>query len=412
MKIRDYNNNKDFEKVYQIWQEVGWIKKDERQKKALKYFTKGGKGTVALLNDSVEGYVNSTPGKYQYLDQELSLQAVTSVTISRVARKQRLATKSTAEVIAKAASKGVHVSALGMFEQGFYNKLGYGTGSYEHLISFDPDHLNIETRTKIPERITIDDYTDIHQARITRIKRHGYCTLLPEDITHADILFGERNPFGLGFKDKEGNITHHIIFKPENDLHGPYYISWMTFNNREQFLDLMNIIRNLGDQVHLVKLWEPAGIQLQSLIKKPYKDSQVTKNSKYEVNNRATAFWQLRILNLKGCINKTNLTNKPTEFNLKLYDPIEKYLDDSSLWKGLTGNYNLKLGENSRIDRGLKDKLPTLKTDINTFSRMWIGAIKPSLLPFTNHFKAPESLIKKLDDVFSEVPTPKIDWDF
>ena len=412
MKLREYNIEKDFEKVYQIWQEVGWIKDDEKQKKALKHFTKGGKGTVALLNNNVEGYVNSTPGKYQYLDQELSLQAVTSVTISRVARKQRLATKTTAEVIAKAASKGVHVSALGMFEQGFYNKLGYGTGSYENLISFDPDHLNIETRTKIPERIMIDDFSDIHQARITRKKRHGYCTLLPEDITHADVLFGEGNPFGLGFRDKDGNITHHILFKPENDLHGPYFVRWMTFNNREQFLDLMNIIRNLGDQVHLVKLWEPAGIQFQNLIKKPYKDSQVTKNSKYEVNNRATAYWQLRILNLDDCIKKTKLKNKSLEFNLKLYDPIEKYLESSSPWQGLTGNYNLTLGGNSRIDKGLKDELPTLETDINTFSRMWIGAIKPSLLPYTNHFKASQKLIKQLDNIFSTIPTPKIDWDF
>ncbi len=412
MKLREYNSNKDFEKVYQIWQEVGWIKDDERQKKALKHFTKGGKGTVALLNDSVEGYVNSTPGKYQYLDQELSLQAVTSVTISRVARKQRLATKSTAEVIAKAASQGVHVSALGMFEQGFYNKLGYGTGSYEHLISFDPDHLNIETRTKIPERITVGDFSDIHQAKITRKKRHGYCTLLPEDITHADVLFGESDPFGLGFRDKSGNISHHIFFKPESNSHGPYFVRWMTFNNREQFLDLMNIIRNLGDQVHLVKLWEPAGIQFQNLIKKPYKDSQVTKNSKYEVNNRATAFWQIRILNLKDCIEKTTLSNKSVEFNLKLYDPIEKYLDNSSPWQGLSGNYSLSLGKDSSIDNGFKDKLPILETDINTFSRMWVGAVRPSLLPFTNHFKAPESLIDNLDDVFSVLPTPKIDWDF
>ncbi len=86
MKLRYFNFEKDFDKIFQIWQEVGWIKDDEKQNEALKYFVKGSQGKVALLKDQVEGYVNSTPGHIQYLDEELSLQAITSVTISRIAR--------------------------------------------------------------------------------------------------------------------------------------------------------------------------------------------------------------------------------------------------------------------------------------------------------------------------------------
>ena len=412
MKLRNFEFDKDFAQVFRIWQEVGWLSDEKRNEEALKYFVKAGQGKVAIINNNVEGYVNSTPGYYQYLDQELDLQAVTAVTISRVARKQSIASKATAKIIAEAAEEGVHISALGMFEQGFYNKLGYGTGSYEHFISFDPAHLNIKGEAPIPERIKVEDYQEVHQAKLNRKKRHGYCTLLPPEITRGEMLFGQKEPFGLGYRDKNGNINHHIWVYPNEELHGPYFIRWMTFNNTEEFFELMNLIKNLGDQVHLIKLWQPAGIQFQNLIKKPYKDSQVTEKSKYQVINKANAYWQVRILNLKGCINRTSLPGDNIEFNLKLYDPIEKYLDESTAWQGLSGKYTVKLGSTSDIKDGFTDQLPTLETDINTFSRMWVGAVRPSLLPYTNYFKAPEELIEALDKLFIFLPKPKIDWDF
>ncbi len=412
MKIRDFQFDKDFEKVFYIWREVGWINDEERKREALKYFVKAGKGKVTELNNEVEGYVNSTPGYYQYLDKQFDLQALSAVTISRVARKQGIGTNATAEAIAEAAASGAHISALGMFEQGFYDKLGYGTGSYEHLISFDPAHLDIPGKAPIPSRIKVKDYKKVHQSKSERTKRHGYCTLLPPEITRAEMFFGHKEPFGLGYKDNKGNITHHIWVLPNEELHGPYFIRWMTFNTLEQFFDLMNLIKNLGDQIHLVKIWEPAGIQFQNLIKKPIKDFHVTKNSDYQVINKAVAYWQIRILDLDSCINNTSLQGEPVEFNLDLKDPIEKYLDENSPWQGLSNQYTLKLGENSAIKKGTNVELPTLKTDINTFTRMWIGAVRPNLLPYTNSFEAPPELIDKLDRLFLTLPTPKIDWDF
>jgi len=412
MKIREFEFEKDYENIFKIWREIGWINDEKRKREALKYFVKAGQGKVIELNNEVEGYVNSTPGYYQYLDQQFDLQAVSAVTISRVARKQGIGTKATAQSIAEAAAKGTHISALGMFEQGFYNKLGYGTGSYEHFISFDPDHLKIPGKAPVPERIKVEDYKKVHEAKLERKKRHGYCTLLPPEITRAEMFFGQKEPFGLGYKDKEGNITHHIWVLPNKELHGPYFIRWMTFNTIEQFFDLMNLIKNLGDQVHLVKIFEPAGIQFQDLINKPIKDTTVTKKSDYQVINKAMAYWQIRLLDLKSCINNTSIKGETVEFNLKLKDPIEKYLDESSPWTGLSGNYSVRFGEISNINKEFKSNLPTLKTDINTFTRMWIGAVRPSLLPYTNYFEAPQELINKLDNLFVTLPTPKIDWDF
>lgn len=412
MNLRDFDYEQDFEKVFKIWQEVGWLTKSKRNKEALKYFVQASKGKVALLNNQVEGYINSTPGLYQYRNKELKLQTITAVTISRVARKQSLATKTTAKAIAEAAAKGTHISALSMFEQGFYDKLGYGTGSYENLISFDPDHLSIKGESKPPIRIDENDYKEVHQAKLNRKKRHGFCTLFPEKITKGEMLFGEKKPFGLGYKDKNGKIDHHLLIYPNQESHGPYFIRWMVFNNVNQFFDLMNLIKSLGDQIHLVRLWEPAGIPFQNLIKKPYKASKVTEKSKFEVTNKAYALWQVRILNLKDCIKNTTFDTNKLNFNLKLEDPIEKYLDNNSSWQGLSGEYTVSLGKDSRLKKGLNSNLSTLKTNINTFTKMWIGAVRPTLLPYTNYFDAPDSLIEKLDNLFITLPQPRVDWNF
>ena len=45
----------------------------------------------------------------------------------------------------------------------------------------------------------------------------------------------------------------------------------MAYQTGEQFLELMALLRSLGDQVRLVRMNEPPGIQLQDLMIQPFK---------------------------------------------------------------------------------------------------------------------------------------------
>ena len=157
VQIRDLDIEKDFDSFFQVWKEVGWIEGKDNDREAIKYFQEGSHSYVADIDGKVEAYVNSTPGKYQYLDEELELQAITAVMVSRIARKKGIASKITAKAIADQAVKGTHVSCLGMFEQGFYNKLGFGTGSYENVFQIDPGHLQIDKKPATPKRISIEN---------------------------------------------------------------------------------------------------------------------------------------------------------------------------------------------------------------------------------------------------------------
>lgn len=134
--IRSYDPEKDQKAVYRIWREVGWID-NAKQEKFLDKIVKAGRSLVAEINDEAECFVLSAPAIFRYLNEDLAMSAVTAVTTSRIARKQGLAKKLTAHLIAADAAEGALVSALGIFEQGFYNLLGYGSGPYEHWISFD-----------------------------------------------------------------------------------------------------------------------------------------------------------------------------------------------------------------------------------------------------------------------------------
>lgn len=366
---------------------------------------------VADIDGEAECLVATAPGTIRYLDEDLLFSCVTSVGTSRIARKQGFAGRLTALAVAQDASEGALVAGLGMFEEGFYNRLGFGTGSYEHWVSFDPANLKIRVKARVPSRLTKDDWKKVHQSRIQRKRGHGACNLHSPKITEAEMSWSKKS-FGLGyFDDQNGELTHHVWIGTKEIEHGPYWIRWMAYQKEEQFLELMALIKNLGDQVRLIGMCEPMGIQLQDLIDKPFKRRQITEKSKYENRMNAFAYWQMRILDLRGCMEKTHLSGEAVSFNLKLTDPIGDMLDDDAPWKGISGDYVMTLGPQSHAEEGKKRNLPTLRASAGAFTRMWLGVRPATGLAVTDDPSGPKELLSDLDKILC-IPKPHPDWDF
>ncbi|MBT3633109.1 MAG: GNAT family N-acetyltransferase [Candidatus Marinimicrobia bacterium] len=408
-EMRKYNPESDSEHVKRIWLECGWLEPDKES--TMDLFLKGQDVWVTDINNEAECLVISSPGSMQYLDESLSMACITGVTTSRIARKQGLAGNMTANVIANAADDGAAVCTLGMFEQGYYNQMGFGTGGYEHFISFDPTQLKINRKTGIPRRLSSKDASLIHESRLNRKLNHGYCNLFPENITDAEMQWGD-NTFGLGFIDeKTGKLIHHFCCTAKNVESGPYNIWWMVYHNDEEFLDLLALIKSLGDQVRLVRLKEPRGLQFQDLLNTPFSYRMITEKSPFEHRNKAVAYWQIRICDLEKCISAFSSEYGQLQFNLKLYDPIQKYIGDNQGWNGLTGDYIISLGKSSNCKMGVDNTLPCLETNVNAFSRLWLGTVPASGLRLTEKFKCDDTLLKSLDSIFC-LPEPTPDWDF
>lgn len=411
MKIRRYHAQRDRKTVRRIWREVGWIAEQEEEKeRMMDVLIASGRAMVAELNSEAECVVLSVPGVIRYLNEDLEFSDIVAVATSHIARKQGIARRLTAQLIAADAIAGTMVTGLTMLEQGFYNQLGFGTAGYEHWISFDPMRLDLDQQARVPRRLTKDDWEMVHTALLARRRGHGACNL--NSVARIQENLGwTRNNFGLGYNDgPEGELTHFIWFRTNGD-YGSYTVTTMAYQNRQQFLELMALLKSLSDQVCHVRMREPASIQLQDLILQPFRHRFLTERSQYENRIEAKAHWQLRICDLPGCLAQTHLSGKTLRFNLQLSDPIIEYLDADSPWCGVAGEYVITLGASSAAEEGMDATLPVLEASVGAFTRMWLGVRPATGLMITDDLVGPPELLAVLDRVL-RLPEPKVDWDF
>ncbi|MEA3407276.1 MAG: hypothetical protein U9R48_04260, partial [Chloroflexota bacterium] len=366
---------------------------------------------VTEVAGSAECLVLSTPGTMRYLDEEVPFVGLTGVTTSRVARKRGLAKRLTALSLALDAADGAAVAGLGMFDQGFYNSLGFGTGSYEHFFTFDPAHLRVEVPQRVPCRLAKEDWADVHAARLGRLRRHGEVNLRPAAATRSEMLW-QKKGFGLGYRDgPDGALSHYIWCEDRGGENGPYAVRWFVYQTDEQFRELMGLLKSLGDQVHWIEMAEPPGIQLQDLLDQPFKQQRITRRSAHPLGSRSAAWWQMRICDVPTCLKRTRLSQGSLAFNLSLWDPIEEYLDEATPWKSIGGEYVVSLGSSSQARRGRDATLPTMTATVNAFTRLWLGVRPASSLAVTDDLQAPPGLLGELDRVLC-LPQPHMGWDF
>jgi len=410
VRLRDYDAARDRDDVHRMWKGIGWLKDD--QEEAIDLFISAGRAVVGEVDGEVEGLVASMPGLITYQQDELALSAITALTISRRVRKRGLGKRLMARLLAEDTAAGAQVAALGMFEQGYYNQLGFGTGSYEHWASLDPVELKVPIPERIPRRLTKDDWALVHESRLKRMRAHGSCHVLPPEITRTGMMTA-RNGFGFGFSDAGGSeLTHHLWCSAREPEHGPYQVFWTAYRNWGQFLELMGLIRSLGDQVRLVSMREPPGIQLQDLLNRPFAQRRAREAAKFETKVRAVAYWQMRICDLAGCLAHTHLDGDTLRFNLALDDPISDYLDTDAAWRGLSGQYVVTLGPESAAEPGQDEALPTLQASLGAFTRLWLGVRSATSLAVTDDLAGPPSLLRQLDAQLRCLPAPRWDWDF
>ena len=411
MEFRSYEAERDREAVHRIWRECGWIEPgNEQQDRGLDVFITAGRALVADVDGDAECMVTTALGDLRYLDEDIPFSCVTAVTTSHVARKRGLAGRLTAEAVAADAAAGAAVSGLGMFEQGYYNRLGFGSGAYNHWLHFDPAHLTVDRKPPVPVRIAVDDWEAVHANRAQRSRAHGSCNL-PPAFTRAEMIWS-KNGFGLGYKKGDGNeLSHHVWLSAEGGEPGPYHLLWLAYRDAEQFLDLMALVKSLGDQVRLVRIIEPAGIQMQDLLRRPFQLRTSTQKSKFENTMRAAAYWQMRILDVPACLKAAKLRGDELRFNLALTDPIADLLPADASWRGVAGDYVVTLGPSSGAEAGVDAALPTLNASVGAFTRMWLGVRPATGLAITDGLSGPPELLDKLDETL-RLPDPTPDWDF
>ena len=401
MIYRKYNPKKDKDALYRISKEICW------PTEGIETFVDEGRNIVVEVNGEIEAFASSSLGKMQYLNggddkDKIPFSNIGTVATSLIMRKQGIAGKITALKIAEDVEDGAAICALDMFDQGYYDKLGFGTGSYTNYITFPLKALKITGKPKIPTRLTKKDWKVVNESMHNRLSYHGTFCASPDLIKGSMEISG----IGYGYFDENNNLTHHIWINDKKLDAGKASIKWMTYQNYDQFFELLRLLKSFQEQITTVYMRELPNINIQDLLETPFHYQALSENTPHEFKTLSEASWQMRICDIKKVLSLTKLNFGNIKFNLKLKDPIEKYLVDEDVkWKGISGNYIVELGENSSAVDGNDAKLETMEASVGAFSRMWLGVKSATSLSLTDDLKASEELIKTLDKVLC-LPLP------
>ena len=412
IEILDYNHERDFEAIKQIWIDVGWLDADDidDDEKGLEAMLNCSKAIVFPIDGVAECAVIFQEGYMRYLQEDLNLGIVAGVTTGHVARRLGAARKLTADSLATLAEDGAEIAALGMFDQGFYNQLGFGTGSYVSEVHFDPNTLNLKNRFRPPKRLSGDDWQAMHGAMKNRKRCHGGSWIKAPETIKAECIWSD-SPFGLGYYDASGEELTHFFWGESEGQHGPYKITHIAYQTTEQLFELFALIKSLGDQVNKVQMEAPAEVQLQDLLDQPFRLRRMTEGSDHANWHEVNAVWQARILDVAKCMAKTRLDTQPVRFNLKLSDPVTDHLHQARQWQGVAGDYVVTLGPESEAIAGNDASLETLTASVGAFTRVWLGVREASALSLTDALSASPTLLAALDRAL-QLPPPHLGWDF
>ena len=327
-----------------------------------------------------------------------------------MARRQGLAGALVAGSLAGAAADGAAVATLGVFDQGYYDRFGFGTGADDHVVSFDPATLNVPTPGRPPVRIGVGDHREVYDLLVRRHRGHGSVVIsLPEWLAGA---LGELDaPLGLGFRDPDGRLTHCLLGSMSGH-HGPLTVEWLIHERPEQLLDLLGLLKSLGDQARSVTInREPPGVQLQALLNEPLRQlTQANLGGSGRPLHTAWSKVQWRMLDLSACIEACAPPGTDLTFGLRLHDPLAERT--GATWPGIGGEYTVRLGEDSGVTDGLPGAaVAVLDASVGAFTRLWLGVRPASGLTITDRLAGPPELIAALDAAFC-LPPPLPDWPY
>ncbi len=408
-----FSYERDMKDVLRVWTETGWFEGEDRERTYIEQFFQAndGRSVVARLNGQAESVVHRTLGTMHYDDTQVSLGGVTAVTTSRIARRLRFASRLTARTVAHLGDEGAAVAILGMFEQGFYDRFGFGVGPYENRVYVYPGDLDVPVRYRTPERLDFDDQIEeIHEAVVNRMPWHGGVAVGGERFTKAGTQIDEEIST-YGYRT-DGVLSHFVsmVTKGEN---GPDRVVAMAYETKEQCFELLRLLQEWGDQVDGIRFVEPVWMQAQDFMKQPGREYRRTKGTPNAMHIDADAWWQLRIVDLGACISVMRPSSQSFSVVVELEDPIEPHLIDSGYegeWRPLSGTWRLSFGASNRAERIDPTPDVDIRTSVNALSRWWLGVLPASTLQVMGQFHGDPDVMNDLDTLTAHLPTPQIGW--
>ncbi|NNE97008.1 MAG: GNAT family N-acetyltransferase [Acidimicrobiales bacterium] len=416
LELVDFDFDRDMDDVLAMWKEVGWCDEERTEPFVREFFqANDGRSVVARLNGRAESVAHRSLGSIKYgADRELSAGAITAVTTSRIGRRLRGASRLTARSVATLGGEGCAIALLGMFEQGFYDRFGFGVGPYEHVVRVSPGSLRVPCEYRTPERFDFENHSEeLYEAVVRRHRGHGGLLIGGERAARTIVMLDQQSSV-YGYRT-DGVLSHWIAVEHQGE-HGPDNVIAWAYETPAQCLELLRLCQEWSDQTDVIRFTEPVWLQAQDFIDAPGTNRRRTHGSKASVSTEAFAWWQIRILDLAACVRPMVAVEDPFDVVVDLSDPIGSHLVDSGYdgsWEPLTGLWRLSFSESHSAER-LPDgsEAADLTTSVNALSRWWLGVLPASALAAVGQMDGDPAIFERLDLLTAHLPRPQPGWDF
>jgi len=406
--MRPYDHDRDLATVLSIWNELNWLEDCEHREAGLRAFLRDTHGVVEELDGRVEAHVGIRDGRVNHEGRWLPLGMVACVTTSPVARVGGLASRLTAAAVADAAERGAVAAALGMFDQGFYDRFGFGTGVPDPRRTIDPRTLDVPKLTRRPVRLGLTELDEVLACKRASHRAHGAALFDTDGDVEAEIRW-YADGYILGFRDAAGTLTH-CLFAVRKGEQGPDRIRWMAWRTRAELVELLSLIRSLADSLYAVRMADPIGVCMLDYVRRPFEAMEKRLKGTFGHPDSANAWEQWRILQPTPAFAGVRAAGEAT-LTVQLTDPIADHLAPERAWRGVAGPWTLRLGESSSMTPGGATDAPVLEASINALSRWWLGVRPASHLALSDDFAATPELLATLDRCWRP-PLPRNDWEF
>jgi len=407
---RPFDRDRDRSDLIRIWGDVGWKKGQPDFERGIDAYM-GACDTIVEDHDGVmEVGASRTPGVLHVQGNTLPMVIIAGVYAGVVCRQGGHASTLTALQVAAGVADGAAVATLGIFDQGFYDRLGFGSGPYVRRMTIEPTSLKVAKLDRSPVRLSVDDAAEMHACRLGRRRMHGMVDITDARLTELECC--EAPGHGLGFRSADGEMTHALwICVDENAGDGPWSVRWMAWSTRAQLHELLGVIRSFADQISGVRIADPPGVQLQDLVDRPFAWLRRTRGGENYGKPTSIAYQQHRICDVPACMAALSLPGESLSFNLQLHDPIERFLPQDAPWRGCAGDWTVTLGDTCSAMAGRAEGLPVLEASVNAFTRLWLGARSAEALALTDELHGDDDLLGALTARWL-LPEPAADWDY
>ena len=308
---------------------------------------------------------------------------------------------------------------LSFFEQGYYDRLGFGTAQYEDWIGFDPALLNVPFPARPPKTIHHRRLrTRMHQSRLASKKTNTAFVTFPDpnmdpqrQMRHQERL----RPRATSTKPQtKSHTTSGAATTTMQNTAPTSSNGWLT-RPPEQFLELMGIIRSPrrsspNDQHEPA----PPHPDTRPPQRNPSKTEWTTSKSKFATFSRSHRLLAKPHQRPTQMPRKNTPPRAPTtQFNLQLTDPIDDFLPEDETWKSTTGPiHHHPRTRILRDPRHTKKTSQTLKTTTSAFSRMWLGCLRTHIPTLHRHHTSPTRTPHPNRTIPGPSQPQGRDWDF